>query len=130
MPPSNILFCVFALFLLPTALAYAGHPDGIMRGNRPLHMNSKYSSTPNDDRIKASAAPASMKGRSRNHLQAQPTSYFEELWGNVAGVQKVPYARLCFLFSYLISFCSTTFVCVVAKWCICQVSKVLLLGWT
>jgi hypothetical protein len=92
--------------LLPSISAYAGHPDGIMRGNRqPNPANSKYSSPVEEKRslLPSKAArlsngipcPATRQHHESHHTE-RSTTYFEELWGDVkpASQVKLPSKRI------------------------------------
>ncbi len=97
--PFLLKILALATLTLPTTNAYAGQPDGIMRGNRHVSVsNSKYNSSPSDFKTSnRSANPvyAATNPVRPSHVQTKShSSYFEELWGNVAGMKQVPYCEL------------------------------------
>mmetsp|Transcript_8165 Transcript_8165/g.17516 ORF Transcript_8165/g.17516 Transcript_8165/m.17516 type:complete len:133 (-) Transcript_8165:582-980(-) len=86
------------VFLVTDVIAYAGHTDGIMRGNRPLNLsNSKHAnSSPNDE---TKSNPLYIPSRNTigfNGVKvarfcqpaSQQATYFEELWGNIMSSAK------------------------------------------
>ena len=84
------LLFLFFLSCFPRTFGYAGHPDGIMRGNRPLNLaNTKHNNHMSlDERSKSGGAPSRLMygihstNTARNRQSTpQATSYFEEMWG-------------------------------------------------
>ncbi len=93
-----------ATCFLTSISAYAGHADGIMRGNRPLGLsNSKHdNASPNDKKRHAVLSANPVSGTSNHgaksarlcHPASHQATYFEEMWGQVPTKIQVRYQSI------------------------------------